>query len=114
MFRRWIVPAVLAATACGGGDDRKFSSPEAIAQALGCEYRAFTSVVGPGTAQGGCDYAGASMSLTTTSISGQAARLADVVAKEQVTVLVGANWLVVSRDAAAVAEARDVLGGVLR
>ena len=85
-----------------------------MAQALGCEYRAFTSVVGPGTAQGGCDYAGASMSLTTTSRNGQAARLADVVAKEQVTVLVGANWLVVSRDAAAVAKARDVLGGVLR
>ncbi len=106
--------AILSVAACGGGDDREFSSPEAIAQALGCEYRAFTSVVGPGTAQGGCEYAGASMSLTTTSRDGQAAKLADVVAQEQVTVLVGANWLVVSRDPAAVVKVRDVLGGALR
>lgn len=114
MSRRWFVATLVLAAACGGGDDREFSSPEAIAQALGCEYRVFTSVVGPGTAQGGCDYAGASMSLTTTRRRSQAVRLADVAAKEQVTVLVGANWLVVSRDAGAVAKAREVLGGVLK
>lgn len=106
--------AALAAAACGGGADPAFDSPEAVAQALGCEYRAFSSVLGPGTAQGGCDYAGASMSLTTTSHDGHAAKLADAVANEQVAVLVGSNWLVVSRNEDAVRKARDVLGGVLR
>lgn len=104
---------VLAAAACGG-DGREFSSPARIAEALGCDYRAFESVLGPGTAQGGCDLAGASMSLTTTSRDGHAARLGDLEAREDVTVLVGVNWLVVSRDQGAVITARDILGGVLR
>ncbi len=116
---------VLALTACvlalsGCASDKepeRFKSPRDLAAALGCEYRPFTSVLGPGTEQGACQYAGADLSLTVTARASMTRELAERLAGEPlgkgVTTLVGNGWLIVSRDEGAVRKAQGVVGGAI-
>ena len=113
-----LTACVLALSGCASDKEpKRFTSPRDLAGALSCEYRPFTSVLGPGTEQGACQYAGADLSLTVTSRASMSRILAERLASQPlgkgVAILVGNGWLIVSRDQGAIRKAQDLVGGAI-